>query len=95
MVPILPHLLSTPILSLLDQQPHSTLFFGLAHIIFQLTVTNTELHAAQLAEKGITLKQYAEMQKLQQLKGDPDSDHKADYKFTFYYFLSFHLPNRR
>ena len=86
-VPILPYLFSPLVLSLLDHQPHSTLFFGLAHIIFQLTVTNTELHAAQLAEKGITLKQYAEMQKLQQLKGDPDLNSKVDKKLMLFFSI--------
>lgn len=46
----------------------STLYYGLAHILSQLTVTNKELKALALADKELSVEQYEQLQELQRIK---------------------------
>lgn len=55
-------------LPLTEEMYQSTLAYGIAQIISSLSITNNELHQAQLSEKGITLEQYKEMIELQRIK---------------------------
>ena len=43
--------------------------FGLAHIFCSLTVTNKQLLAEGLAEKGIDTEQFKQLQELHRVKG--------------------------
>lgn len=52
----------------------STAAFGLAHIIASLTITNKELRARALAEKGISPEQFDQIQKLQQIQNVKDDN---------------------
>lgn len=47
---------------------NSTLLFAISHIISNLTVTNSELQKKALADKEIAPEEYAQLQKLQQIK---------------------------
>lgn len=68
--PSLPYILSIP---LTEYAYTSTIAYGIAHIICAISVTNIELHKEQLAEKGITIEQYNEMQELQRIKAKDDN----------------------
>ena len=82
-------------LPLTEETYHSTLAYGLAQIISSLTVTNNELHQAQLAEKGITLDQYKEMMELQRIKErDEEGGASEEAKVRSYKLLWLEL-NRR
>jgi hypothetical protein len=77
--PSLSYLLSLPMNELAFK---STLAYGIVHIISSITVTNNELHQAQLAEKGITLQQYYEMQELQRIKAEDAEGKKYEEQKT-------------
>lgn len=64
----------------LEIDPRSTLGFGIAHILSQLTVTNKELKAIALAEKEISVEQYEQLQELQRIKTTDDQGNNIEEK---------------
>lgn len=64
----------------IEVDPRSTLGFGIAHIVSQLTVTNKELKAAALADKEISLEQYEQLQELQRIKTADDQGNVIEEK---------------
>jgi len=60
-----------------DIDYQKTAAFGLAHILASLTVSNYELRAKVLADKGITPEQYEVLQNMQKIKPKDGEDEKA------------------
>ena len=72
-------------LTKLDLDSRSTAAYGICHILCALTVTNRELRMAALADKGVTMEQFEQLQELQRIKtkdedGNPIEEKKVSNK---------------
>lgn len=77
----------------MEIEDRSSVAFGVAFILSNLTVTNRELRALALADKDISVDQYEKMMELQRIKAKDENGDEIEEKKVIVFYFYFNMRN--